>query len=111
MIIPVVLERVVISTDSVVILGIIYQDDTLSGELTSVDVATKKNLDDLVRTGEALLKKPVTRVNLDTGRFEAKDQETNEEALRRFARVLSQERQLRLLRSPHGHSAFPSNKS
>ncbi|KAK3423128.1 hypothetical protein EUGRSUZ_F00016 [Eucalyptus grandis] len=34
------------------------QDDTLSGAVASVDIATKENLNDLVRTGEALLKKP-----------------------------------------------------
>lgn len=60
------------------------QDDTLSGDVSSVDVATKKNLDDLVRVGEGLLKKPVSRVNLETGRFEASNHETNEAALKRF---------------------------
>ncbi|KAF8023118.1 hypothetical protein BT93_F0575 [Corymbia citriodora subsp. variegata] len=81
------------------------QDDTLSGAVTSVDIATKKNLNDLVRTGEALLKKPVSRVNLETGGCEACDSETNEEALKRFAKLLSNERQLRLARSPHGHNS------
>ncbi|KAI6688149.1 hypothetical protein NL676_024977, partial [Syzygium grande] len=58
------------------------QDDTLSGVLSSVDVATKKNLNDLVKTGEAWLKKPVSRVNLETGVCEpSSNQETNEEAL------------------------------
>ncbi|XP_030454470.1 patatin-like protein 2 [Syzygium oleosum] len=84
------------------------QDDTLSGVLSSVDVATKKNLNDLVKTGEALLKKPVSRVNLETGVCEpTSNQETNEEALIRFAKLLSQERQLRLARSPHGHANTP----
>ncbi|KAL5992735.1 Proteolipid protein 2 [Asimina triloba] len=58
------------------------QDDTLTGDLSSVDVATKKNLEALVKTGQALLKKPVSRVNLDTGKFEAlENQGNNEEAL------------------------------
>ncbi|KAK4752780.1 hypothetical protein SAY87_021578 [Trapa incisa] len=88
------------------------QDDTLSGELASVDCATEKNMENLVKTGEALLKKPVSRVNLDTGVYEsAGNQETNEEALSRFAKILSQERLLRLARSPHGHGAFPVRKS
>ncbi|KAK4803389.1 hypothetical protein SAY86_003206 [Trapa natans] len=88
------------------------QDDTLSGELASVDRATEKNMENLVKTGEALLKKPVSRVNLDTGVYEsAGNQETNEEALSRFAKILSQERLLRLARSPHGHGAFPVRKS
>ncbi|XP_056177302.1 patatin-like protein 2 [Syzygium oleosum] len=81
------------------------QDDTLSGAVASVDIATKKNLNDLVRTGEALLKKPVSRANLETGGYEACNPETNEEALKRFAKLLSNERQLRLARSPHGHNS------
>ncbi|KAL0535890.1 hypothetical protein IC582_024819 [Cucumis melo] len=72
------------------------QDDTLTGDLASVDVATKENLNKLVETGEALLKKPVSRVNLETGKFEAVDEGTNEEALTEFARLLSEERKLRL---------------
>ncbi|KAK4779274.1 hypothetical protein SAY86_006802 [Trapa natans] len=87
------------------------QDDTLSREVASVDLATKKNLEDLVNVGETLLKKPVTRVNLDTGRCEPKNPETNEEALRKFAKVLSQERHLRHANSPVGHIMSPSNKS
>ncbi|KAG7020559.1 Patatin-like protein 2, partial [Cucurbita argyrosperma subsp. argyrosperma] len=59
------------------------QDDTLSSVVSSVDIATKKNLDDLVGVGENLLKKPVSRVNLETGVFEATDAETNEQALTR----------------------------
>ncbi|KAB1224259.1 Patatin-like protein 2 [Morella rubra] len=58
------------------------QEDTLSGNVSSVDIATKKNLDDLVKVGEALLKKPVSRVNLESGVFESCSEETNEEALR-----------------------------
>lgn len=40
------------------------QDDKLSGLTSSVDVATKKNMNDLVKVGEGLLKKPVSSVNL-----------------------------------------------
>ncbi|XWS24266.1 hypothetical protein CRYUN_Cryun28dG0086100 [Craigia yunnanensis] len=75
------------------------QDDTLVGKSSSIDLATKKNLDDLVRVGEGLLKKPVSRVNLETGVFEPCKQETNEEELRRFAKILSKERQLRHAKS------------
>ncbi|GFS46559.1 phospholipase A 2A [Actinidia rufa] len=71
------------------------QDDSLTGDVSSVDVATKKNLDNLVKVGEGLLKKPVSRVNLETGLVEPSDQETNEEALRRFAKILSKEKRLR----------------
>ncbi|XP_040969811.1 patatin-like protein 2 [Gossypium hirsutum] len=59
------------------------QDDGLSGDVSSVDIATKKNLDELVKVGEGLLKKRVSRVNLETGMFQPFAQETNEEALKR----------------------------
>ncbi|XP_057975420.1 patatin-like protein 2 isoform X2 [Malania oleifera] len=85
------------------------QDDTLSRVLSSVDVATKENMEELVKVGEGLLKKPVSRVNLDTGIFETApgDQESNEKALSRFAKILSQERRLRLAKSPQGHATNP----
>lgn len=69
------------------------QDDTLLGELSSADIATKKNLDDLVKVGEELLKKPVSRVNLDKGMVEPAGRETNEEALRRSVTDYPQERE------------------
>ncbi|KAK1287504.1 hypothetical protein QJS10_CPB19g01667 [Acorus calamus] len=83
------------------------QDDTLSGTVSSVDIATKENLENLVKIGEGLLKKPVSRINLDTGIFEPirNGEGTNEEALRRFAKLLSDERRLREARSPHTKSA------
>ncbi|KAM5558757.1 patatin-like protein 2 [Rosa sericea] len=87
------------------------QDDTLSGQVSSVDVATKKNLNDLLGVGEGLLKKPVSRVNLENGRFEASNHETNEEALIRFAKLLSEEKWLRLARSPHGKCGMPMPNS
>lgn len=59
------------------------QDDTLTGHVSSVDIADKKNLDDLLIVGEGLLKKPVSRVNLETGRVEPSKHESNEEALTR----------------------------
>ncbi|XP_062159138.1 patatin-like protein 2 [Alnus glutinosa] len=86
------------------------QDDTLKGEISSVDVATTKNLDDLVKAGEALLNKPVSRVNLETGIFEVANHETNEEALKRFAKLLSQERHLRHAKSPVGHALHHNKK-
>lgn len=59
------------------------QDDTLMGTDSSVDIATEENLHKLEQIGETLLKKPVSRVNLETGQFEPVDKngETNEEAL------------------------------
>ncbi|MED6150822.1 hypothetical protein PIB30_076222 [Stylosanthes scabra] len=63
----------------------IASDDTLSGDLSSVDVATEKNLNDLVKVGEALLKRPISKVNFTTGLYEsANHHETNEEALKRY---------------------------
>ncbi|KAL9396604.1 hypothetical protein Peur_010857 [Populus x canadensis] len=83
------------------------QDDTLTGTLASVDIATKENLENLVKVGEGLLKKPVSRVNLDTGVFEPANKLTNEEALIKFAERLSHQKQLRLVRSPLGNDANP----
>ncbi|KAF5791768.1 putative patatin-like phospholipase domain, Acyl transferase/acyl hydrolase/lysophospholipase [Helianthus annuus] len=72
------------------------QDDALTGDLASVDVATKENLDGLLKVGEALLDNPVSRVNTDTGMVESvPNGGTNREALKRFAQRLSDERKLR----------------
>lgn len=60
------------------------QDDTLIGNVSSVDIATKENLEKLVETGKNLLKKPVSRVNLQTGLYQTTETSgTNEEALKR----------------------------
>ncbi|XP_061343194.1 patatin-like protein 2 isoform X2 [Gastrolobium bilobum] len=60
------------------------QDDTLTGTDSSVDIATKENLEKLGQIGERLLKKPVSKVNLETGLFQPiENGETNEDALRR----------------------------
>ncbi|XP_011007290.1 PREDICTED: patatin-like protein 3 [Populus euphratica] len=71
-------------------------EDKLQGDLYSVDIATKENLENLVKVGEDLLKSPVSRINLDTGGYEpVEDGVTYEEALQRFAKLLSEERKLR----------------
>jgi predicted acylesterase/phospholipase RssA len=71
-------------------------DDTLEGTLSSVDVSTKDNLENLVKCGENLLKKPVGVLNLDTGRYEpVEGANTNKEELQRFAKILSDEKRLR----------------
>ncbi|KAM0007945.1 putative patatin-like phospholipase domain, Acyl transferase/acyl hydrolase/lysophospholipase [Helianthus debilis subsp. tardiflorus] len=77
------------------------QDDTLSGDLASMDLATKENLENLVKVGEELLKKPVTRVNLGTGLYEPYHHTTNEMALKKFAAILHKEKYVRELRSPN----------
>ncbi|KAK3023971.1 hypothetical protein RJ639_042861 [Escallonia herrerae] len=72
------------------------QEDALTGDAASVDIATKENMDALVQIGNKLLEKPVSRVNVETGMFEAVEGEgTNSEALTRFAKLLSDERKLR----------------
>ncbi|KAM7507067.1 hypothetical protein LguiA_017520 [Lonicera macranthoides] len=72
------------------------QEDGLTGDASSVDVATTENLNALVEIGNKLLEKSVSRVNLETGMFEAVEGEgTNAEALTRFAKLLSEERKLR----------------
>ncbi|GLU13599.1 hypothetical protein SLE2022_302260 [Rubroshorea leprosula] len=45
------------------------QDDTLIADASTVDLATKENLQKLVEIGKVLLKKPVSRVNLEDSRF------------------------------------------
>jgi hypothetical protein len=73
------------------------QDDELKGETASVDVSTPENLNRLVGVGEALLKRPACKVNVETGKNEPDPKRgTNEEELIRFASMLSQERKARL---------------
>ncbi|XP_006660213.2 patatin-like protein 2 [Oryza brachyantha] len=75
------------------------QDDELTGDAASVDVSTPENLRRLVDVGRALLKKPACKVNVETGRNEPDmDRGTNEEELKHFAEMLSEERKARLLK-------------
>ncbi|GMN30008.1 hypothetical protein TIFTF001_002657 [Ficus carica] len=61
-------------------------DDTLKGDLASVDIATNENLNNLVKKGKELLNKPLTRINLATGIYEpVPNGGTNAEALKSFA--------------------------
>ena len=63
---------------------------------SSVDLATKENLQRLVEIGNKLLEKPVSRTNLVTGRCETFEADgTNAEALTRYAKLLSEEKKLR----------------
>ncbi|KAI8032436.1 Patatin-like protein 2 [Camellia lanceoleosa] len=72
------------------------QDDSLSGTVSSVDLSTKENMKNLVQVGETLLKKPVSQVNIDTGDSEPlQNGGTNEEAIKRFAKLLSDEKKFR----------------
>lgn len=59
----------------------------MTGNLASVDIATKENLQSLVKVGEHLLEKPVSKINLDKGVYEAVENGgTNKEALQRYTR-------------------------
>lgn len=70
----------------------------MDGDAASLDVASVKNMQTLVQIGESLLKKPVSRVNLETGRPEPVQGEGNNgEALGRFAKLLSDEKKFRQL--------------
>ncbi|MBA0808135.1 hypothetical protein Gohar_023896 [Gossypium harknessii] len=86
------------------------QDDTLSQQMSTVDIATKENLENLVKVGQELLKQPVSRVNLEKGQFEPAGTVTSEDALIRLAEVLSMEKRLRDMRSPLGNFAMKENK-
>ncbi|KAH0890249.1 LOW QUALITY PROTEIN: hypothetical protein HID58_052678 [Brassica napus] len=77
------------------------QDDTLNGDAASVDISTVENLDILAKTGDELLKKPVSRVNLESGCNENAYEVTNEKALIKLAGILSKEKMIRDSRSPH----------
>ncbi|KAF1865343.1 hypothetical protein Lal_00004717 [Lupinus albus] len=59
-------------------------DDTLTGDDSSVDICTPNNLEKLCQIGEKLLKKPVSRVNLESGIYEpVENKGSNEDALTR----------------------------
>ncbi|XP_075648685.1 patatin-like protein 2, partial [Castanea sativa] len=81
---------------------VITKDDTLNRTISSVDIATKENLDNLVKIREELSDKPVSRVNLDTGILEPTNQGTNREALSSAAKVLSMHKRLAEAGSQHG---------
>ncbi|KAI3893139.1 hypothetical protein MKW92_033682 [Papaver armeniacum] len=74
--------------------------DDLVGITASVDISTKKNMQKLIKIGQDLLKKTMCRVNLETGISEEIEGAcTNEEALIRFVKILSNERRARLAKS------------
>ncbi|CAN6199832.1 unnamed protein product [Urochloa humidicola] len=72
------------------------QDDSLNGPAATVDVATKENMEELVRIGERMLAKTVSRVDMETGKpVPVPEEGTNADALTRFAKKLSDERKAR----------------
>ncbi|XP_019176819.1 PREDICTED: patatin-like protein 1 [Ipomoea nil] len=67
------------------------QEDKLEGDLASVDVTTEENLKRLQEVGEELLRKPVSKLDLLTGHYKpVPTRGTNEQALKRFAKMLSE---------------------
>ncbi|KAH0971412.1 hypothetical protein GBA52_023568 [Prunus armeniaca] len=71
-------------------------EDTLKGNLASADKATQENLENLVEVGNQLLQKPISTMDLDTGLYEpVENGGTNQQALQRFAKLLSDEKKLR----------------
>ncbi|XP_022741794.1 patatin-like protein 3 [Durio zibethinus] len=75
------------------------QDDTLTGDASTADVATEENLQKLVEIGNKLLKKRASKLklNFETGQLkEAEGGHTNEEALAKFAMKLHEQRNFRL---------------
>jgi hypothetical protein len=73
------------------------QTDALTGDTASVDNSTPKNLQDLIKVGNDLLKSRVAEVDVTTGIYQPADyNETNEEALKKFAKKLSDERKQRM---------------
>ncbi|KAK8556777.1 hypothetical protein V6N13_064781 [Hibiscus sabdariffa] len=73
------------------------QENTLTGDAAQSDIATDENMKNLIDIGEKLLKKRMSRINWETGRYEEVEEDvTNEEALATFAKRLSDERKLRL---------------
>lgn len=79
----------------------------LTGDTSSTVLSTKANLNNLVNIGKSLLEEHVSRVNIQTGEFEAVPEEgTNKDALTRFAKELSDERKLRLSHKESSETSF-----
>lgn len=79
----------------------------LTGDTSSTVLSTKANLINLVNIGKSLLEEHVSRVNIQTGEFEAVPEEgTNKDALTRFAKELSDERKLRLSHKESSETSF-----
>uniref|UniRef100_A0A0E0QK99 Patatin n=1 Tax=Oryza rufipogon TaxID=4529 RepID=A0A0E0QK99_ORYRU len=72
------------------------QYDQLTGSAGSIDDCSKENMDNLVKIGEMLLDKNVSRVDLETGHYvDVAGEGTNRDQLAKFAKQLSDERRRR----------------
>ncbi|VAI09312.1 unnamed protein product [Triticum turgidum subsp. durum] len=87
------------------------QDNSLHGPAATVDAATPENMAELLRIGERMLAQRVSRVNVETGRYEEiKGAGSNADALAGFARQLSDERRTRLGRRRGGAGRLKSSR-
>ncbi|KAJ0694642.1 putative galactolipase [Helianthus annuus] len=72
------------------------QEDNLKGEATAMDISSPENMRALEDIGKKLLKKPLSRLDVETGKLEpVKGEGTNADALARFATLLCAERKRR----------------
>ncbi|KAJ1255692.1 hypothetical protein BS78_K170700 [Paspalum vaginatum] len=67
------------------------QDNNLRGDAAALDVATPENMDNLIGIGNRMLEQRVSRVNVETGKYEEVEERTNAEALANLAKQLSLE--------------------
>ncbi|CAN6206107.1 unnamed protein product [Urochloa humidicola] len=86
------------------------QDDSLKGTAATVDVATEENMEELVRIGEGMLGKTVSRVDMETGKpVPVPEEGTNADALARFAKKLSDERKARAAAAASSQGSKPAS--
>uniref|UniRef100_A0ACD5XM22 Uncharacterized protein n=1 Tax=Avena sativa TaxID=4498 RepID=A0ACD5XM22_AVESA len=86
------------------------QDNSLRGAAATVDAATPENMRELIRIGERMLAQRVSRVNVETGRYEeVQGAGSNADALAGFARQLSEERRARFGRGRRGTGCSKSS--
>ncbi|XP_047078067.1 patatin-like protein 1 [Lolium rigidum] len=79
------------------------QDNSLRGAAATVDVATPENMQELIRIGERMLDQPVSRVDVETGKYVVvPGAGSNAKALARLAKQLWEESRTRKRHSARG---------
>lgn len=79
------------------------QDNSLQGAAATLDLATPENMQELIRIGERMLDQPVSRVDVETGKYViVPGAGSNAEALERLARQLCEESRIRKHHSSSG---------
>ncbi|XP_071713200.1 patatin-like protein 2 [Rutidosis leptorrhynchoides] len=72
------------------------QEENLTGDQAEMDISTPENMKILEDIGKRLLEKKVSRLNIETGKYEPVESEgTNADALTHFATLLCAERKRR----------------